>query len=183
MLRALGMVELKSIAKGFSAADAMVKTAEVELVTAKPICPGKFIVLVRGGIAAVAAALERSRRDFGDFLLDSFLLGNPHDHVFAALTEEYQFQEVEAMGVVETWSVPAALVTADQGAKAAQSDVVKVGLARELGGKAFVLFTGEIAAVQASVDAAVKDERVKEKLIDTSLIPNPDKKLWETVVG
>ena len=87
------------------------------------------------------------------------------------------------MGVVETWSVPSALVAADQGAKAAQSDVVKVGLARELGCKAYVLFTGEVAAVQASVEAAVKDSRVKEKLIDTSLIPNPDQKLWESILG
>ncbi|MBC8542624.1 BMC domain-containing protein [Bianquea renquensis] len=183
MLRALGMLELKSIAKGFSAADTMVKTAEVELVIAKPICPGKFIVLIQGGIAAVTASLERGRREYGDFLVDSFLLGNPHDHVFSALKGEYRFQEVEAMGVVETWSVPSALVAADQGAKAAQSDVVKVGLARELGGKAYVLFTGEVAAVQASVEAAVKDSRVKEKLIDTSLIPNPDQKLWESILG
>ncbi|MFR2466734.1 MAG: BMC domain-containing protein, partial [Clostridia bacterium] len=43
--------------------------------------------------------------------------------------------------------------------------------------------TGEVAAVQASVEAAVKDSRVKEKLIDTSLIPNPDQKLWESILG
>ncbi|MFQ9798856.1 MAG: BMC domain-containing protein [Clostridia bacterium] len=67
MLRALGMLELKSIAKGFSAADTMVKTAEVELVIAKPICPGKFIVLIQGGIAAVTASLERGGASMGTF--------------------------------------------------------------------------------------------------------------------
>ena len=86
------------------------------------------------------------------------------------------------MGVVETWAVPAALVAADQGAKAAQSDVVKVGLAQQLGGKAYVVFTGEVAAVQASVEAAVNDLRVSAKLIDTTVIPNPDLKLWEALV-
>lgn len=182
MLRALGMLELKSIAKGFSCADMVVKTADVELVFAKPVCPGKFIILIKGGIAAVSAAIERGKSFCDEYVVDSFLLGNPHDHVFAALNGKYEYQAVSAMGVVETWSVPAALVAADQGAKAAQSDVVRVGLARELGGKAYVVFTGEVAAVDASIEAAVRDPRVGDKLIDTSIIPNPDKKLWEMMI-
>ena len=181
-LRALGMLELKSIAKGFYCADTVVKTAEVELVKAKPICPGKFIILIQGGIAAVAAALEAGRSICGDYVVDSFLLGNPHEHVFGALADKYTFEKTQAMGVVETWAVPAALVAADQGAKAAQSDVVKVGLAQQLGGKAYVVFTGEVAAVQASVEAAVNDLRVSAKLIDTTVIPNPDLKLWEALI-
>ncbi len=181
-LRALGMLELKSIARGFTCADAVVKTADVELVFAKPICPGKFIILIKGGIAAVAASLEAGREKHGDYVVDSFLLGNPHDHVYAGLTDHYEYQDVAAMGVVETWAVPAALVAADQGAKAAQSDVVKVGLAQQLGGKAYVVFTGEVAAVEASVEAAVNDPRVADKLIETTVIANPDKKLWEAIV-
>ena len=181
-LRALGMLELKSIARGFQCADTVVKTADVELVFAKPICPGKFIILVKGGIAAVASALEAGQLSCGDYVVDSFLLGNPHEHVYAGLEGNYEYQEVAAMGVVETWAVPAALVAADQGAKAAQSDVVKVGLAQQLGGKAYVVFTGEVAAVQASVEAAVRDQRVADKLVDTTVIPNPDKKLWEAIL-
>ena len=179
--RALGMLELKSIARGFQCADAVVKTAEVDLIYAKPICPGKFIILIKGGIAAVAASLEAGRRTHGDFVVDSFLLGNPHEHVYAGIEGKFEYQPVQAMGVVETWAVPAALVAADQGAKAAQSDVVKVGLATQLGGKAYVVFTGEVAAVEASVEAAANDPRVKAKLIETTVIPNPDKKLWEAL--
>ena len=181
-LRALGMLELKSIARGFQCADAVVKTAEVELIYAKPICPGKFIILVKGGIAAVSAALEGGKRSNEDYVVDSFLLGNPHEHVYAGIEGEYEYKQVQAMGVVETWAVPAALVAADQGAKAAQSDVVKVGLAQQLGGKAYVVFTGEVAAVEASVEAAVRDPRVAAKLIDTTVIANPDKKLWDALV-
>ena len=83
------------------------------------------------------------------------------------------------MGIVETWTAAAALVAADQGVKAAQANVIKIGLARELGGKGYVIFTGEVAAVQASIEAAVRDPRVQAKLVDTSLIPSPDQRLWE----
>ncbi len=181
--RALGMLELKSIARGFQCADHVVKTAEVELIFAKPICPGKFLILVKGGIAAVAAALEAGKAMSEEYVVDSFLLGNPHPHVFAGIEDTYTYMPVAAMGVVETWAVPAALVAADQGAKAAQSDVVKIGLAQQLGGKAYVVFTGEVAAVQASIDAAAADARVAAKLIETTVIPSPDAKLWQAIVG
>ncbi len=177
--RALGMLELKSIAHGYEAADTLAKTANVEYVTACPICPGKFSVIIRGSISAVQAALDRARAAAGSFLVDTFMLGNPHEQVFDALVAKYPFHEVDAMGVVETWSAASAIVAADQGVKAAQSDLVRIGLANQLGGKGYVIFVGEVAAVQASMDAACRDERVKSKLVTTSLIPSPTKELWE----
>ena len=39
-LRTIGCVELNSIAMGMHTADEMVKSAEVELVLARPPCPG-----------------------------------------------------------------------------------------------------------------------------------------------
>ena len=173
--RALGMMELKSIARGYEAADQLVKTADVEFVTAVTTCPGKFIIIIRGGIAAVRAALDRAEQ----FSADYVVLGNPDDQVFNALVNQYPYSAPDAMGVVETWTAAAALVAADQGVKAAQSNVVKIGLAHQIGGKGYVIFVGEVAAVQASIEAAVRDPRVSAKLVDTSLIPSPDRRLWE----
>ena len=107
------------------------------------------------------------------------MLGNPDDQVFNALVNQYPYSAPDAMGVVETWTAAAALVAADQGVKAAQSNVVKIGLAHQIGGKGYVIFVGEVAAVQASIEAAVRDPRVSAKLVDTSLIPSPDRRLWE----
>ena len=39
-MTAIGVLELNSIARGFEAADDMVKTAAVDLLVAKPVCPG-----------------------------------------------------------------------------------------------------------------------------------------------
>lgn len=133
--RALGMVELKSIARGYEAADHLVKTAQVEFVTARTTCPGKFIIIIRGSISAVRASLDQAIRLCGEYIVDTFLLGNPDDQVFDALVNQYPYQETNAMGIVETWTAAAALVAADQGVKAAQANVIKIGLARELGGK------------------------------------------------
>ena len=44
MSKAIAMVEYATVATGIQAADTMVKTAEVELLEAEIVCPGKYIV-------------------------------------------------------------------------------------------------------------------------------------------
>ena len=41
MSKAIGMIEFKTVSAGITAADAMVKTADVELLEAQTVCPGK----------------------------------------------------------------------------------------------------------------------------------------------
>ena len=47
-------------------------------------------------------------------------------------------------------------MAADEAVKTAQITLIEVRLARALGGKAFALFTGEVSAVRAAINAAVK---------------------------
>ena len=61
MIRAIGLVEFVSIAKGIEAADAMLKAANIELLEAKPICPGKYIVLICGDVSAVENSVNAGR--------------------------------------------------------------------------------------------------------------------------
>ena len=48
MKKAIGLVELKSTPIGIQTADEMVKAANVELVLANPVCPGKYMIVVSG---------------------------------------------------------------------------------------------------------------------------------------
>ena len=59
-LRAIGCLELNSIAMGMHSADEMVKAAEVALVMARPTCPGRYLVVVSGDTGAVNSAVERA---------------------------------------------------------------------------------------------------------------------------
>ena len=40
----IGLLELKSIPVGIETADEMIKAANVQLLTASPTCPGKYII-------------------------------------------------------------------------------------------------------------------------------------------
>ncbi|MBQ4372481.1 MAG: BMC domain-containing protein, partial [Lachnospiraceae bacterium] len=57
----IGFLELNSIAKGIEAADAMCKAARVDLLSARPSCPGKYHILISGEVSAVQSSLKAGR--------------------------------------------------------------------------------------------------------------------------
>ena len=58
MNNALGLVETKGLVAAIEAADAMVKSANVQLVGYEKIGSGLVTVMVRGDVGAVKAAVE-----------------------------------------------------------------------------------------------------------------------------
>ena len=182
MAKAIGMVEYTTIAVGIQAADLMVKTAEVELLEAQTVCPGKYIALISGDLSAVKAAIDSSKQKFSENLIDSFVLGNPHGDIFPAIYGASDVGDVEALGVLETFSAASIIVAADVAAKTAIVKLIELRIAKGMCGKSYMLITGEVAAVDAAIEkakAALKDEGA---VIGSSVIPRPDKKLWKTIL-
>ena len=81
----IGLIELTSIASGFLACDAMLKAAGVDLVLSRSICSGKYMVMVRGDVAAVQAAVAAGIAGTRFSVIDSFVIPNLHDAVFPAI--------------------------------------------------------------------------------------------------
>ena len=66
-LSAIGIVETSSISKCFEIADTILKTAAVDLVVNRTICPGKYMVVVGGDVDAVReVGPSDAARDVGD---------------------------------------------------------------------------------------------------------------------
>lgn len=182
MSKAIGMVEYKTVSKGIQAADLILKTAQVELLEAQTVCPGKYIIILTGDLSAVKACIDASRTKFGEDLIDSFVLGNPHETIFSAIYGSNEIEEVSALGIVETFSAASIIVAADEAAKASIVHLIELRIARGMCGKSYFLLTGDIAAVEAAIERAKKVLSESGMLIDTSVIPNPDKKLWESIL-
>ena len=117
MSKAIAMVEYATVATGIQAADTMVKTAEVELLEAEVVCPGKYIVLISGDLSAVRAAVDNSKSLHPAKLIDSFVLGNPHEAIFPAIYGTTEVEDPRALGVIETYSAASIIVAADIAAK------------------------------------------------------------------
>ena len=178
----IGLVELSSIAAGFQVADAMLKTAEAELVLARSICSGKYMVMVRGDVAAIQASVAAGLSAGGFSVIDSFVIPNIHESVFQAIAGTTKVETLEALGVVESFSVASLIEGADAAAKAAAVQLIEVRLAMALGGKAFVTMTGDVAAVQSAVEAAAQMVAQKGLLVNKVVIPHPRPELLTEMI-
>jgi microcompartment protein CcmL/EutN len=175
--RAIGLVELRSIARGMLTTDAMLKAADVELLRAHVVCPGKYIILIAGTISHVKNAVAVGQQVAPEVVVDQFVLNNVHPSVFPALTATTEIEDVRAIGVVETFTLAAAIVAADTAVKAAPVNLIEIRLPFAMGGKAFTVLTGEVSAVRSAVNSAamlLKDEGVIDSF---TVIPAPHKDL------
>ena len=178
----IGLIELGSIAAGFQAADAMLKAADVELVLARTICSGKYMVLVRGDVAAVSAAVDAGLVA-GDFaVIDSFVIPNLHESIFPAIAGTTKVEALEALGILEAFSVASLIEGADAAVKAANVQLIELRLAMALGGKAFASMTGSVAAVRAAVDAGAQAIAKKGLLVNKVVIPQPRGELLDEMI-
>jgi len=177
--KALAMVEYYSVANGITALDIITKTAEVDILTAQTICPGKYMILFSGELGAVNASLEAARRVSGE--VDEFILGSPHPDIFPAIKGKLDLPEKTALGLLETYSGASAIKAADTAAKTAVVNLAEIRISHGMCGKSTVLFTGDVSAVSAALESAKKEASDKGKLLNTALIANPDKKMLEAL--
>jgi microcompartment protein CcmL/EutN len=152
---ALALIEFSSIAVGILAADAMVKKAPIARIVAGTTQPGKYLVMISGEVADVQESLAAGRAAGNDCALDVVFLPHVHPAVVAAIGGDRVSGPGEALGVIETHQVASTIQAADAGVKGAQVTLREIRLADGLCGKAFCLFQGIVADVEAAVEIGV----------------------------
>ena len=178
---AVGMVEFNSIAAGIDAADQMVKTAQVDPLFFKTICPGKFVAAVTGDVAAVSASVNAGRETHADALVDWFIIPNIHRDVIGALAGAAGITERGALGIIDTFSAASIVVASDAAVKAADVQLLDVRVALGLGGKGYALMTGDVAAVNAAVEAGSTAAAESGLLVSKVVIPSPAETVFEQI--
>jgi len=179
---AVAAVETSSIAQGMVTADAMVKQAEVEVLEATVLSPGRYWILVAGDVATVRAAHRRGVEVAGDTLLDQLLIPQLHAGVLPALRGIVPASDDDSVGVLETLTAAAAIVAADVAAKAAGIVLRDVRLANGIGGKGLVVLSGTLPDVQAAIDGGRADAQKRGMLARAVVIPRMDARLRARIV-
>ncbi len=90
--------------------------------------------------------------------------------------------KLDALGVIESFSVTSLIEAADAAAKAADVQLIEMRLAMALGGKAFATLTGNVSAVQTAVDAGADLVSEKGLLVHKVVIPRPHENLLNELV-
>jgi microcompartment protein CcmL/EutN len=183
MITSIGLIEMNAIARGIEAADAMLKAASVTLSFAKPVCPGKFIVLVHGDVGAVKSSVAAGVGVGGGAVVNSLISPRVHPTLIPAINATVDVSAVDALGVVEYFDIVSAIVGADAAAKTGNVRLIEVRLGMGIGGKSYFKLCGEVADVKASVKAST-DEALRSRgvIVSTCVIPSPDPALFREML-
>jgi microcompartment protein CcmL/EutN len=174
---ALGVLELSSIARGVVVADAALKRSPAILVASRAVSGGKHLVILEGGVAEVEEAMAAGRAAARDLLVDRVELAYADAQVWPMLGAPVAGDgwaddaAAEAVTIVETRTVCAAIAAADAACKVADVVVRDVRFAVDLAGKAYFTLTGPLDAIGAAADAA--RGAAGDRLVELELIAQP----------
>lgn len=117
-----------------------------------------------------------------EFFVDSIVIPNVSDSVFPAITGSTMPERMEAVGIMESFSLASMIIAADECLKAGEVEAIELRLGNGIGGKAYFTFTGEVAAVQSGADAGVAIAKEKGLLVNVEVIPSPSDRLIESLL-
>ena len=181
MVSAIGFLELNSIAKGIEITDTLIKAADVKLIFARASCPGKFYIMFSGSVSAVNASMNAGLSIPRENVVDHVIIPQIDSQVLYAINQAGAPSLTGALGVMEFFSVTAAVYAADAAAKAARVSLIDIRIGTGIGGKSFVTLSGEVSAVRAAVDAGITNEHVKGLVVGSVVIPKPSAQLYESL--
>jgi microcompartment protein CcmL/EutN len=178
--KSIGAIELSSIGIGYQIEDEMLKAASVDLLIARTICSGKYLIVLGGSVSDVESAIRAGLTAASDSIIDHLIIPNVHPSVFPALGQSVALgpEDLGALGVVETFSGASVIAAADAAAKAARITLFRIHVAMALGGKGLCLMTGTVADVRAGVQVAAEEARKRGLLVSEIVIPRPSRELF-----
>lgn len=180
---AILLLEFDSVAVGIASGDAMAKRAQLATLHTGSVQPGKYLVLAGGEVGHVEEARTAGRDRGKTALIDEMYLPEIHHEVVQAITGSRRPQFGEALGVVETRTVAAVIGAADAGIKAADVKILQIRMADGLGGKGYVLFSGEVHNVEAAVEGGVKSLDSVDLLVARVVIPQLHGEMVDDLTG
>jgi microcompartment protein CcmL/EutN len=179
---ALGILEFNSIAQGMKAADEALKEAKVDVIVARTICPGKYILIINGDVDEVKSSVQKSTEAGEYHNVDSVVIPNLHPQIPGALGAVGEIENPDALGIVETFSAPSAIFSADAAVKTADVQLVEIRVANGIGGKSFYSLTGKEHNVRAAVNAGVEAVKETGLVMNYIIIPSPHSDLYRHIL-
>ena len=107
-----------------------------------------------------------------------YTVQNPTLHRSRVISSEMveQFRNGDLDEIIDS------LTAADQAAKTAIVDVIELRIAKGMCGKSYMLLTGEVSAVEASIEKAKNLVASKGMYLDSSVIAHPDQRMIDSIL-
>lgn len=192
----LGIVEISALGAAMVVLDAMDKAADIRLLQAELNDYYGYVLKVSGDSASLRAAIESARQiaDQMQAPCHTSIIDAPDRQAWAVMMSKPEYQplieqnvvfipvmregtqtmssnKIEAIGLIETQGFTAVIEAIDTACKAANVEVI--GKEKLGGGYITVLIRGDVAAVNAAVEAGKARVNNLGKLIAAHVIARP----------
>lgn len=183
---ALGLIETLGMIPAIYGADAMLKAANVELISYENVGSTLVTIMVKGDVAAVRASVDAGARAAAEVgkLTAQNVMPRPirgvseivNAHAVEDDPEDGVKPRPKALGMIETFGVVYLMEACDAMIKTA--DVEYIGYENVASGYCSVLVQGDVAACKSAVAAGVKAvEEMHGNLYSSCVIPTPHQDL------
>ncbi|MCL5073163.1 MAG: BMC domain-containing protein [Actinobacteria bacterium] len=173
----IAIVEFKSISRGLIVTDAMLKTATVSLVLGTTLCPGKYLTIVEGDVAAVEKAQDTADRLGGRQVFSSFVVSGINNEVIGSISGNSAKLLLDSIGIIESLQMANLIKAADISLDSAEVEIVELRLGKGCGVNSFYIITGDLASINEACENAASFLSERGALIAFRVIANPDKNL------
>ncbi|MGE0614399.1 MAG: BMC domain-containing protein [Bacteriovoracia bacterium] len=177
---ALGFVELNSISRGLFLTDVALKKAPVRVIASQPISSGKHCLLFFGDVASVEESYKAVQESGDGCILRNVFIPSVHEDLVPFLDSIWtddghtdQTQVDDSIGIVESHTLAAAILSADRALKTAKVSLCRFRLGQGIGGKAYYVLTGKQEEVEAGLEAAATTLKELESFTRVDFIARP----------
>ena len=169
----LGVLEFNSIAIGIKCLDEMIKISPINIIDARTICPGKYLILISGDVASVEISINKGKEIGASYIVDELFLPMVHEDIIPAIKGKNKIENWDAVGLIETHSVISSIQAGDIAAKAGNVKIIEIRLAIGFGGKSYVKMLGDLNDVEIAVASGIIPAERKGLLCSKIIIPRP----------
>lgn len=178
--QASGLVETLGMVPAIAAADAMLKAADVELISYENVGSTLVTVIVKGDVQACQSAVDAGKaaaEKIGKVTACN-VMKRPVEGVGDVISvhdidsDDSPSKRFNALGAIETFGLVYVLEAADAMVKAA--DVEIIGYENVASGYISILVSGDVAAIKSAVEAGVKAvENMGAETYANLVLPSP----------
>lgn len=182
MNKSIGSLEFRSICKGIEVSNEILKQNNVDIVYAKSICPGKFIIIFSGDSQDVKESVALGESLGQAYIVETFVLNKVHNQIIDGLKNKYENKNTDGLcvGVMETTKVCSGIKALDYALKSSDVNLLKIQLAFAIGGKFVFLISGSVSSVENAISnsKSVLDEK---EIVNTAIMPFVHSGLMEKI--
>lgn len=182
MSNAIGVLELRSISRGYFTTDKIFKIAPVEIQYVRSTCPGKILIIVSGDTQAVHEAIEAGQETADRFLVDKCIIHSVHPAIIHGLKNKYEQSVADSLGIVELNHIALGISALNKALKEADVQLVKLTLGQMIGGKIVFIITGGVSQIHQALTCSLEGIHSKY-IVDSSEIHSPSMELKHLILN